>query len=278
MGLSADHNNQLRHALAEHWGKTFGKPVVREGLRTRSLCFDAFGIQSSMRKSAPLELDLSYTRAMMSFQLFRPDPRDILIVGLGGGSLSKYCFHKFPSTRVTTVEIDGRVIALREWFAIPPESERFRIVHADAAEYLSDRIGVADVILLDGFDAFGLPASLSSQSFYDACHTALRSEGVLVANLLNNDPRLATHLDRLRRACDGKLFRTMARGEGNTIAIGIKQETVPGWLDLYARAEAITKSMGLDLYRYVKKMERHHRTEPVPGCPSSNTLTVEQDV
>lgn len=276
MDLSADHN-PFRQALARQWGKTSGEPVIREGLRTRSLCFDAFGIQSSMRRSDPLELDLSYTRAMMSFQLFHSDPKDILIVGLGGGSLSKYCFHKFPSARVTTVEIDARVIALREWFVIPPDSERFRIVHADAAEYLSDRIGVADVILLDGFDAFGLPASLSSQSFYDSCHTALRSEGVLVANLLNNDPRLTTHLDRLRRACDGKLFRTMAR-EGNTIAIGVKQGIVPGWLDLYARAEAVTKSIGLDLYRYVKKMERHHMAEAVPGYPSSNTLTVEQDV
>lgn len=41
---------------------------------------------------------------------------------------------------------------------------------------LPDKIGVADVILLDGFDALGLPASLSSQSFYDSCHAALRSE------------------------------------------------------------------------------------------------------
>jgi spermidine synthase len=231
-----------------------------------------------MRRGDPLELDLSYTRAMMSFQLFRPDPRDILIVGLGGGSLSKYCFHKFPSARVTTVEIDERVIALREQFFIPPESERFRIVHADAAEYLPGKVGVADVMLLDGFDASGLPGSLSSQYFYDCCHAALRDEGVLVANLLNSDWRLATQLDRLRRACNGKLFRTTARLEGNTIAIGIKQAPVPGWLDLYARAEAITKSMGLDLHRYVKKMERHHRAEAVPGYPSSNTLTVEQDV
>jgi spermidine synthase len=274
MDLSADHN-QFRRALAERWGKTLGEPVIHEGLRTRSLCFDALGIQSSMRRSDPLELDLSYTRAMMSFQLFHPNPKDILIVGLGGGSLSKYCFHKFPSARVTTVEIDNRVIALREQFHIPPESERFRIVHADAAEYLSDKVGVADVILLDGFDAFGLPACLSSQSFYDCCHTALQDEGVLVANLLNSDPRLTTHLDRLRRACDGKLFRTTARREGNTIAIGIKQATVPGWLDLYARAEAITKSMGLDLYRYVKKMERHHRVEPVSGYPASGPLAVE---
>jgi spermidine synthase len=275
--LSADHN-QLRSALAQRLGKTVGAPVIREGLHTRSLCFDALGIQSSMRSSDPLELDLPYTRAMMSFQLFHPAPRDILIVGLGGGSLSKYCFHKFPSARVTTVEIDERVIALREQFFIPPESERFQIVHADAAEYLADGAAVADVILLDGFDAFGLPASLASQSFYDACHAALRDEGVLVANLLNSDPRLTTHLHRLRRACDGKLFRTMARHEGNTVAIGVKQATVPGWPDLYARAEAITKSMGLDLYRYVKKMERLQRAEPVPGYASSHTLTVEQDV
>ncbi|TDN62229.1 spermidine synthase [Paraburkholderia sp. BL10I2N1] len=275
--MSADHN-QFRQALAERWGKTYGKPVVREGLRTRSLCFDAFGIQSSMRTSDPLEPDLSYTRAMMSFQLFHPAPRDILIVGLGGGSLSKHCFHKFPLARVTTVEIDEGVIALRECFFIPPDSERFRIVHADAAKYLPDRIGIADVILLDGFNAFGLPASLSSQYFYDCCHAALRDEGVLVANLLNNDSQLPTHLDRIRRACDGKLFRTMARREGNTIAIGIRQAIVPGWQDLYARAEAITKSMGLDLCQYVKKMERHHRVEPVSGYPSSSTLAVEQNI
>jgi spermidine synthase len=272
--LSADHN-QFRRALAERWGKTLGEPVVREGRRTRSLCFDAFGIQSSMRRSDPLELDLPYTRAMMSFQLFHSNPRDILIVGLGGGSLSKYCFHKFPSARVTTVEIDERVIALREWFVIPPNSERFQIVHADAAEYLSDKVGIADVILLDGFDAFGLPASLSSQSFYDACHAALRDEGVLVANLLNNDPQLATYLRRIRRACDGKLLRTMARREGNTIAIGVRQVAVPGWLDLYARAEAITASMGLDLCRYVKKMERHRRIESVSGYPLSAILAIE---
>ncbi len=179
---------------------------------------------------------------------------------------------------MTTVEIDERVIALRESFFIPPDSERFQIVHADAVEYLSDKVDVADVILLDGFDAFGLPAGLSSQYFYDSCYSALRNEGVLVANLLNSDPQLTTYLGRIRGACNGKLFRTMARREGNTIAIGVKQANVPGWLDLYARAEAITISMGLDLYRYVKKMERHHRGEPTSRHPSSDKAAVRQDI
>ena len=62
------------------------------------------------------------------------DPKDISDHRAGpAGHLSKYCFHKFPSARITTVEIDDTVIALCEWFVIQPESERFQIVHADAA-------------------------------------------------------------------------------------------------------------------------------------------------
>ncbi|SAL65587.1 spermidine synthase-like protein [Caballeronia humi] len=145
-------------------------------------------------------------------------------------------------------------------------------------KYLSDKVGIADVILLDGFDAFGLPASLSSQRFYDCCHAALRDDGVLVANLLNNDAQLVTYFGRIRRACDGNVFRTVVRHEGNTIAIGVKGRNVPDWHDLYARAEAVTASMGLDLYRYVKKMERHHRADPVSRYPRSGKLAFERDI
>lgn len=270
--------NQFRHALAALCGKPFGKPVVRDGRRKRTLRFDAFGIQSSMRKNDPFELDLPYTQAMMTFGLFHHDPRHILIVGLGGGSLSKYCFQRFPSARVTTIEIDESVIALREQFFIPPDSERFQIVHADAAEYLPGKTGTADVILLDGFSASGLPAELSSQYFYDSCHAALRDEGVLVANLLNNDLLLTTYLDRMHRACDGRLFRTKAQCGGNIIAVGLKRQTVPGWGDLHARAKAIATSLGLDLSRHVRKMERHHQLGLVSGYLSSQTLAVEQNI
>ena len=275
--MPADYN-QFGHALAELCGTPVGKPVVRDGLRTRTLRFDAFGIQSSMRRHAPFELDLPYTRAMMTFGLFRRDPKDILIVGLGGGSLSKYCFHKFPSARVTTVEIDASVIALREQFLIPSDSERFRIVHADAAAYLSDKTGVADVILLDGYDASGLPAALSSQGFYHSCYTALRSKGVLVANLLHNDLQLLIYLDRMRRACDGRLFRTSAQCGGNIIAVGLKQQVAPEWGELHARAKDITSLLGFDLSGHVGKMERHHREGAVTGHLFPHTLSVGQGI
>jgi len=217
----------MRSTLERLLRAPFEEPQVQEDSRTQSLRFDKLHVQSSMRLDAPLELDLAYTRAMMSFLLFHPCPKDIWIVGLGGGSLSKYCFHKLPASRITTIEIDERVIALRDQFHIPPDSERFQIIHGDASAYLSGKAEMADIILLDGFDAFGLPFSLSSQQFYDDCYAALRPEGLFVANLLDGDAQLENCLHRIRQACDGKIVCTSVRRERHTIVIGLKRKLIP---------------------------------------------------
>jgi spermidine synthase len=261
--MSAD-DIALVQTLAEIQDRRSGAPVVREGLRTRSLSFGTLDVQTTMRRSDPFSLELSYARAMMSFQLFQPLPRHILIVGLGGGSLSKYCHRQFPDARITSVEIDERVIALREQFHIPADSDRFRIVHADAADYLAGMANgdaTVDVILLDGFNALGLPDRLSSQSFYDNCYAALRADGVLVANLLEHDPRVAVHIERIRLACGGKLLCTAARREGNVIAVGLRHERAPRWTELHARAQALEASTGLNLSLHVKRMESRYYAE-----------------
>jgi spermidine synthase len=251
--------------FAELLGRHPGTPVVHEGLRTRSLCFGMFGVQTAMRKSDPFALHLPYTRAMMAFQLFQPDPAHIVIVGLGGGSLSKYCHRRFPEALVTTIEIDERVIALRDQFQIPDDSARFRVVHADAAAYLAGLRDAADAVLLDGFDAFGLPASLSSQRFYDDCHAALRDQGVLVANLLERSAHATVCLDRIGSAFGGRPLWTHARRDGNPIAIAVKHAPPPDWPTLHARARDLALSGELDFGAHAKNMERNHRVAATPA-------------
>lgn len=248
---------QLGPFLVELLGRHAGEPVIHEGLRTRSLCFGTLAVQTAMRKNDPFTLHLPYTRAMMAFQLFRPHPAHILIVGLGGGSLSKYCHRRFPDALVTTVEIDERVIALRDQFHIPADSDRFRIVHADAAAHLAHQRNAVDAILLDGFDAYGLPASLTSQSFYHDCHAALRDGGVLAANLLERGVHAAACLERIGRAFGRRPLRTATSRNGNPIAFAIKNAAAPNWPLLHARARDLVLSGGLDLGSHVKSMERN---------------------
>jgi spermidine synthase len=172
-------------------------PLVHTVGDRRSLEFKPGMIQSAMSLSRPDRLVLRYARAMMCFTLFKPKPRDILMVGLGGGSLAKFCYRYLPGARITVLELRTDVIALREQFAIPPDDARFRVIHADALDYIARAPASADVLLLDGFDESGLPPALGSARFYADCRRALRPDGVMALNIFSYDPHYATMLRRL---------------------------------------------------------------------------------
>ncbi len=174
----------------------------------RSLHFTSQEIQSSMSLLNPDALEIEYTRMMMGFLLFKPMPQHILMVGLGGGSLPKFCYRYLPQSRITVVEIDPAVIALRDTFMVPPDGERFQVVQADAAQYMRERDGDADVVLLDGYVAGGIPAPLCTAGFYADCHRALRADGLLVGNFHVNHADHHRYLERLRTVFGNAMWST----------------------------------------------------------------------
>ena len=93
--------------------------IVEEG-GVRVLQIGGSAIQSAMRLDAPDRIELDYVRAMMAFLLFHPDPREVLMVGLGGGSMARFIHQRMPQTRVTVIEIDpGVVTVARKYFHFP---------------------------------------------------------------------------------------------------------------------------------------------------------------
>jgi spermidine synthase len=188
----------------------------------RTLEFQGGDIQSEMLLSDPDALVLDYARAMMCFALFVPCPRHILMVGLGGGSLAKFCYRHFPDTRVTVLEISAEVIALRNDFLVPPDDARLRIVHTDAADYIRAAPASFDVILVDGFDAAGMPGALGSASFYADCRRALREGGVLVANILAYDPAHDALVARMAAAFAGRLCDFHGIAGNNHLLFAVK--------------------------------------------------------
>src|SRR5688572_27113654 len=109
-----------------------GAVYVTEKSGVRSLHIGSDTVQSSMRLARPNDLELSYTRSMMAFLLFAREPRNVLMIGLGGGSLAKFIYHRMPDARIQAVEINPQVIAIaRQYFHVPQDDERFEIVTAD---------------------------------------------------------------------------------------------------------------------------------------------------
>lgn len=200
-----------------------GKPFVFSEGNTRSLHFEEKYVQSEMWLTAPFELALSYTRVMMDFRQVISAPRHILMIGLGGGSLAKYCYRHFPSTRITVVEIDADVIALRDEFMIPPDDGRFQVIHADGAVYIDQAAQDVDVLLLDGFNAGGQPVELSSMRFYSACRRVLANTGMLVVNLSGDDANLAYSVIRLRAAFEERMWLSQVPDSKNRVVFALKQ-------------------------------------------------------
>jgi spermidine synthase len=137
---------------------------------------------------------------MMAFLLFNPEPDSISMIGLGGGSLAKFCHRYLPRARVQVVEINPHVIALRDEFHVPPDDERFTVVRGDGAQFVRLRATRCDVLVVDGFDSEGLPSRLCSQRFYDDCFEMLQPGGIMVVNLHYGHANYDSHVGRIRRS------------------------------------------------------------------------------
>ncbi|WP_257558222.1 fused MFS/spermidine synthase [Sphingobium sp. CFD-2] len=180
-GESGDLPPPINIALAAPIGAN--GPLVFDLGDMRTLLFNSVIIQSGMRISDPVRLIFDYTQMMMAFLLFHEAPGAIEMIGLGGGSLAKYCYHHLPDSRIVVVEIDPDVIDLRRRFGIPDDDHRFSIFCADGADHVRIDRSRPDVILVDGFDGDGQVPQLCSERFYNDCYNRLNPGGLLVVNL-----------------------------------------------------------------------------------------------
>ena len=198
------------------------RPYVHETLDSKSLHFSMDEIQSTMSLLSPDALALAYTRTMMGFLLFKPRPATLAMIGLGGGSLAKFCHRHLPATRIKVLEINPHVLALRRDFQVPEDDARFKVLLGDGADFVRFAPYQLDVLLVDGFDYHGQPPSLCSQRFYDDCRDALQPGGWLVVNLHTGHADFALHLARIERSFDGELLTVSDEDCSNTIVFACR--------------------------------------------------------
>jgi spermidine synthase len=234
---------------------TLGRPFIIDSGRTRNLFFTTTAVQSAMFLDDPHALVVPYTRKMMAFLLFRPAPRHVLMIGLGGGSLAKFCHRRLPRTRITVVEISADVIALRDEFSIPPDDARFEIVREDGAAFLSRAHVSPDVILVDAFDEVGVSPSLAFTDFYERASRCMTPDGVLVMNLSGIKSRYAAHIRKVQAAFAGSVRLVPVDGEDNVLLFAFGRQQAAALPDvLQQRAHYLERRLGLEFSRYLGRL------------------------
>lgn len=198
------------------------KTYIYQSKQSTSLHFTITAIQSEMRADSPYELVLGYTRTMMGFLLFNSAPKNIGMIGLGGGSLPKYCYAYLPNAKIEVAEISAEVIALREHFFIPKNSSRFNVLCIDGADFVKGKPHQFDVLIIDGFEEHGQPEQLSTHEFYNDCFNSLTPDGILVANFLDYDFNNADVIERIFDIFEDEVVIVSAQDSSNKIVFAFK--------------------------------------------------------
>jgi len=181
----------------------------------------------------------------------------LLLIGLGGGSLIKFCHRRLPGTHLTAVELDPHVIAFRDIFMVPPDDERLAIVEGDGAEFLSRTDKGIDILLVDAFDKTGFAPALANREFFENAYAKLAGNGILVINLAGDKESYAGLIGEAMQAFDDQVIVVSVPEDGNHVLYAFKERNFdPRWRWLHNFAKELRARFGLDFPAFAEQIER----------------------
>ncbi|WP_087743529.1 MULTISPECIES: spermidine synthase [unclassified Acidovorax] len=203
-------------------------------------------IQGSMRVAEPFEIELQYVQRMMAWLLFvepaSVTKRHAMQLGLGAGAITKFC-HKKLRLCTTAIELNPQVLAVcRQWFKLPPDGPKLRVVLADAAEEIRNPmwLGTVDALAVDLYDHEAAAPVLDSPAFYADCRALLTEDGCMTVNLFGRASSFERSLKSMASAFgEDALWAFKPTREGNTVVLAQRTPSRPKRTELAARAEAI---------------------------------------
>lgn len=233
-------------------------PAVSEQAGVRYLHFDSPWVQGAMDLKKSATLMLSYTQQMMAWLLFLEPTRDRLIgqLGLGAGSLTRYCNKHLPNHQVI-VERNPSVIRIcQQYFKLPPRG-RVSIVQADAQAWVGDPINRSSlaVLMVDLYDTQAQGPVCGSLAFYQNCERVLEPPGVLSVNLFGHHKSFESNLISLRAVFGERIMVLPPLPEGNQIVLAFKGPMARFTrLDLFERADCLENTYQLPARRWVRAL------------------------
>lgn len=163
----------------------FNPLIVREDAQgIRRLYFERDGaVQSAIKPGAPLELELAYSRAAMLALALVPQPRRVLIVGLGGGAMPMFLRALFPTLEIEVVDIDPKVIEVaRRYFGFR-EDAHLKAFVADGRAFVEKSRGGWDLVFLDAYGKGSIPRHLATYEFLRQVRGKLADGGLVAGNV-----------------------------------------------------------------------------------------------
>lgn len=195
--------------------------LVVEGEGYRCMKFGRYHArQTCIQIGHPHRLVLNYTKGFFSALYLAPQPRRVLILGLGGGVMPMALRAVDAGMHIDTVELDPAVLAVARSHFGYREDARLHSHIDDARVFVRKQRrngSTYDLVLLDAFDKDYIPEHLLTREFLQEVRSLLSPTGVLAANTFAAGA-LARHEAATYQAVFGRLYNVDMQG-GNRIML-----------------------------------------------------------
>lgn len=210
--------------FVEHYDTLYNSLTVEKSgsvveLRARARGTEA--LESAVDLSDPLKLVVHYTRSLYGALFIQPEPKRVLMIGLGGAGFHRLFAAAYPDSLLHSVELDPKVLELcRTRMQFTP-TDRTPVTIMDGRMFVKRNREQWDWLVLDAFRGGFVPPHLKTEEFYRECAARLSDRGVFVTNLHATSQLYYSDLKTIQKVFPQVvLFETA--GRGNVIACAVK--------------------------------------------------------
>lgn len=245
VALAACAGPRILHEQASPQGSII---VAEDEQGMRVLYFEKGGARQTVVKPGdPEHLELAYARTVMAGLALNPQPRRILVVGLGGGTLPSFLRRHYPRALIDAAEIDKGVAEVAVKYFGFREDAGMKIRLGDGRAWIEKAPAAGyDLIILDAYGADSVPMPLATVEFMRAVRRALTADGLLVSNLWGRPSNpLYDDMVRTHQEVFEELHIVQAPNSGNRIVLALPRRLLLTRGQLVQRAREVARAQRL---------------------------------
>jgi spermidine synthase len=204
--------------------------VVERGGERQIRLNEGFAVQSFSRLdgSLPVRDVWAYYALAPSFGA-TASPKNVLLVGLGGGTSAEIYRRLYPETKIVGVELDGAIVeAGKKWLGLELPGVEVVIDDARTFAFAESRRapGRFDVVIVDAFQFPYVPFQLATAEFFLAAKRLLAPGGIVMVNAgRHGDERAVVYaLARTLASVFARVEAADAPNRSNTMLVAADHE------------------------------------------------------
>lgn len=163
----------------------------------------------------------NFKQVFSAMRLDQLDIQEVLVLGLGLGSIPYMLEQMGYDYHYTGVEIDEEVIYLSSKYVVSELKSDIDLIHADASSFVVLNTMVYDMITMDVFIGHEVPEVFLSGNYLRALESCLSPTGILIFNMLARSPGDVDVVMGYYQQCFSNVFRdaTYMQVRGNLMLL-----------------------------------------------------------